>query len=144
MKLKLLSGTETKPVTPRLTMLASRLRLAQRFAAPSQSRLMSDGGPRVRKLAYEGSRRLELFKFCVYLSIPAATVLYWNKPENLESMIKARAYVTFPKEDERPPAGGLEELRAFAKQRAEKKAAAAAEAAAEAKASNVVAAASPE
>ena len=56
---------------------------------------------------------LEKFKFAVYLSIPVLCVGVFNRPENLGPIIKKLNYVEFPKEAERPPTGGLDELNAY-------------------------------
>ena len=35
----------------------------------------------------KGSKRLEMFKFGLYLSVPVCTLVYWNRPETLEAII---------------------------------------------------------
>eukprot|EP00850_Spirogloea_muscicola_P023577 SM000369S13623 [mRNA] locus=s369:29409:29766:+ [translate_table: standard] len=47
---------------------------------------------------------LEVFKFACYVSIPVALMLtFGSNPENLEWIIRNRAYVVYPPEGPRPP-----------------------------------------
>jgi len=52
---------------------------------------------------------MEVFKFCLCLSIPGVAVLVFRKPENLNKAITTAQYVVYPKETSRPELHDLAE-----------------------------------
>ncbi|GMI22964.1 hypothetical protein TrCOL_g22 [Triparma columacea] len=63
-----------------------------------------------------GGFSLEVFKFSLYLSIPVVATCIYASPSNMERIVAATRYVTFPPEERRPPKGEeLEEEDIFKK-----------------------------
>ncbi|GMH61781.1 hypothetical protein TrRE_jg6758 [Triparma retinervis] len=61
-----------------------------------------------------GGASLEVFKFSLYLSIPVIATCIYASPSNMEKIVAATRYVTFPPEAKRPPLGDeLEEDEIF-------------------------------
>ncbi|CAI7908342.1 unnamed protein product [Closterium sp. NIES-53] len=69
-------------------------------------------------MSFKGPRKgfLEVFKFACYVGIPIAMmVTFANNQDNLEAIIRNRAYVIYPPEGPRPPTA--EEVRGLAQRR---------------------------
>jgi hypothetical protein len=56
--------------------------------------------------------RLEMFKFGIYLIVPALTVLYFERPHVFQKFLRERKYIVFPPEGPRPS----EDIKASPKQ----------------------------
>ncbi|GJP42863.1 hypothetical protein CLOM_g8899 [Closterium sp. NIES-68] len=69
-------------------------------------------------MSFKGPRKgfLEAFKFTCYVGIPIAMmIVFANNQDNLEAIIRNRAYVIYPPEGPRPPTA--EEVRGLAQMR---------------------------
>ncbi|GAB5034702.1 Hypothetical protein NocV09_02100090 [Nannochloropsis oceanica] len=62
-------------------------------ALPPSSRPPGFGG--------RGNGKLEIFKFCLYVSIPVVASIIYGTPENMQSIVNKFRFVEYPAEDTR-------------------------------------------
>lgn len=79
-----------------------------------QLRAEARRGSMVTKHLTKAKFGMEIFKFCLCLSIPGMAVLVFRKPENLGKAIQASQYVVYPRE---APRSDLQELAETARNR---------------------------
>ena len=54
---------------------------------------------------------LEAFKFGVCIALPVSTVLFFNRPDVMERVIRKLRYVEYPAEGPKPATGDLNDVK---------------------------------